>query len=140
MVTIYHNPKCGTSRNVLGIIRAAGIEPTVVDYLATPLDRDALKALFAKTGKPTRELLRQSGTPYDDLNLDDPSLTDDELLDFVVQHPILMNRPIVSSARGTALCRPSETVAALLPAQSLPKTYTKEDGEIITFAAHGDSQ
>ena len=123
-VTIYHNPKCGTSRNVLATIRAAGIEPEVIDYLADPLSRDALAALFAKTGQPVRELLRRKGTPYDELGLDDPALPDGALIDAVARHPILMNRPIVSTDLGTALCRPAETVAALLPA-----TPVKEDGK-----------
>ncbi len=139
-VTIYHNPACGTSRNVLSIIRAAGIEPTVIDYLATPLTREALVELFARTGQPVRSLLRRNGTPYDALGLDDAALTDDDLIDAVVDHPILMNRPIVSSELGTALCRPSETVASLLPQDALPATFVKEDGERIDFAAHGNSQ
>ena len=134
-VTIYHNPRCGTSRNVLAMIRAAGIEPEVVDYLADPLPRPALSELFAKTGQPVRDLMRRKGTPYDELGLDDPSLSDDALIDAVVRHPILMNRPIVSTDLGTALCRPSETVARLLPEGALPQTHTKEDGEIVSFSA-----
>lgn len=114
-VTIYHNPKCGTSRTVLATIRAAGIEPEVIDYLARPLSREALTALFAKTGRPVRDLLRRNGTPYDELGLDDPALSDAALIEAVARHPILMNRPIVSSERGAALCRPPETVAGLLP-------------------------
>jgi arsenate reductase len=136
-VTIYHNPACGTSRNVLAMIRNAGMEPTIVNYLATPLSRDQIKALVGKTGQPVRELLRRKGTPYDQLGLDDPALSDDELIDFVVRYPILMNRPIVVTDFGARLCRPSEEVAALLPPGSLPESFTKEDGEIINFAAHG---
>jgi arsenate reductase len=115
-VTIYHNPGCGTSRNVLALIRAAGIEPEIVHYLDEPLSRDELKALFAATGAPVRTLLRRRGTPYDELGLDDPALTD-----AVVRHPILMNRPIVATGLGTALCRPSETVAKLLPQPPVPQ-------------------
>jgi arsenate reductase len=121
-VTIYHNPGCGTSRNVLALIRAAGIEPEIVHYLDEPLSRDELKALFAATGAPVRTLLRRRGTPYDELGLDDPALTDEALIDAVVRHPILMNRPIVATGLGTALCRPSETVAKLLPQPPVPPT------------------
>jgi arsenate reductase len=139
-VTIYHNPKCGTSRNVLAMIRAAGIEPEIVRYLDEPLPREAVKALFAATGQPVRALLRRNGTPYDELGLDDPALTDEALIDAVVRHPILMNRPIVSTGLGTALCRPSETVAKLLPAGALPQIHAKEDGEIVSFAANEDGK
>ena len=139
-VTIYHNPQCGTSRNVLAMIRAAGIEPRIVRYLDEPLPREALKALFAAIGRPVRELLRRNGTPYDALGLGDPTLTDEALIDAVVRHPILMNRPIVSTDLGTALCRPSETVARLLPAGALPQTHVKEDGEIVSFAANEDGK
>ena len=139
-VTIYHNPKCGTSRNVLAIIRATGIEPAIVDYLKTPLTREELRDLFARTGEPVRDLLRRKDTPYDALNLDDPALSDDDLLDAVVRNPILMNRPIVSTGRSTALCRPSEKVAELLPADALPRTYVKEDGEVVSFVRREDNQ
>ena len=132
-VTIYHNPACGTSRNTLSIIRAAGIEPAVIDYLATPLTRAQLTDLFASTGRPVRDLLRRKDTPYDTLGLDDPKLSDDALIDFVVQHPILMNRPVVVTPLGADLCRPSEAVARLLPPGSLPRTFTKEDGETVRF-------
>ncbi len=113
-VTIYHNPKCGTSRNVLAMIREAGVEPEIVEYLKTPPGRDALVALIAKMGIPVRDLLRQRGTPYDDLGLGDDKWSDDELIDFMVAHPILMNRPVVVSPKGAALCRPPETVKELL--------------------------
>jgi len=139
-VTIYHNPGCGTSRNVLAIIRAAGIEPEIVDYLENPLSRDALKSLFARTGRPVRALLRRNGTPYDALNLGDEALSDDDLIDAVVRHPILMNRPIVVTDLGADLCRPSQTVEKLLPPGALPKTHVKEDGEIVSFAAHEDGK
>ena len=123
-VTIYHNPKCGTSRAVLATIRAAGIEPEVIDYLAQPLSREALAALFAKTGQPVRDLLRRKEAAYDALGLAEPALSDDALIDAVARHPMLMNRPIVSTERGAALCRPAETVAALLP-----QAHVKEDGK-----------
>lgn len=114
-VTIYHNPACGTSRNVLALIREAGIEPTIVEYLKTPLSREALVALIARTGEPVRAVLRERGTPYADLGLSDPALSDDQLIDAILAHPILMNRPIVVTERGAALCRPPEKVLALLP-------------------------
>lgn len=114
-VTIYHNPACGTSRNVLGFIRNAGIEPTVVLYLETPPSKQELARLIAAMGIPVREVLRQKGTPYDTLALGNPKWTDDELLDYMVQHPILINRPIVVTPLGTRLCRPSEQVLTLLP-------------------------
>lgn len=129
-VTIYHNPACGTSRNTLALIRAAGTEPTVIEYLKTPPGRDALVALIAATGIGVRAVLRRKGTPYDALGLDDPKWTDDQLIDFMVAHPILMNRPIVVTAKGTKLCRPSEAVLDILP-QPLPAPYVKEDGEVI---------
>jgi arsenate reductase len=112
--TIYHNPQCGTSRNVLGILRDNGIEPEVIEYLKTPPTRERLKELVARMGVSVREILRQKGTPYDELNLGDPKLTDDQLLDAITQHPILMNRPIVVTPKGAKLCRPSETVQELL--------------------------
>jgi arsenate reductase len=116
-VTIFHNPACGTSRNVLALIRHAGIEPVVVEYLVTPPSRARLQGLLAAMGVGAREILREKGTPYAELG-------------FIAQHPILMNRPIVETALGTALCRPSEAVLALLPAGPLAP-FTKEDGEII---------
>jgi arsenate reductase (glutaredoxin) len=113
-VTIYHNPQCGTSRNALALIRESGEEPEVVEYLQTPPSRERLVELIRKMGVPVRDVLRRKGTPYDELGLDDPALTDDQLIDAMVAHPILMNRPIVETSRGTRLCRPSETVLGLL--------------------------
>src|SRR4051812_29234398 len=115
-VTIFHNPACGTSRNTLALIRDAGIEPHVVEYLKTPPSKDELRALLAEMGLSVREVLREKGTPYAELGLADPKWTDEQLLDFIGQHPILMNRPIVRTERGTKLCRPSEEVLELLPA------------------------
>ncbi len=114
-ITIYHNPACGTSRNTLALIRNSGIEPEVIEYLKTPPTKAKLLQLLAAMGITARELLREKGTPYAELGLNDTKWTDDELLDFVVQHPILMNRPVVVTALGTRLCRPSETVLDLLP-------------------------
>ena len=114
-VTIYHNPACGTSRNTLGLIRAAGIEPQVIEYLKSPPTRDTLVGLLARAGLTPREILRRKGTPYDDLGLDDPKFSDDELIDLMTAHPILINRPIVVTARGARLCRPPETVLEILP-------------------------
>jgi arsenate reductase len=114
-VTIYHNPACGTSRNVLGLIRDAGIEPTVIEYLKTPPSRAVLTDLIARMGVPVRDVLRQKGTPYDELGLGDESLTDEALLDAMLAHPILINRPIVVTDSAVKLCRPSETVRELLP-------------------------
>jgi arsenate reductase len=129
-VTIYHNPSCGTSRNTLALLRHAGIEPVVIEYLKTPPSKDRLRALVQAMGISVRDLLRRKGTPYDELRLDDPKWTEDQLLDFMVRHPILMNRPIVVTARGSKLCRPSEAVLDLLPEGSLPD-FTKEDGEVV---------
>jgi arsenate reductase len=126
---IYHNPACGTSRNTLALIRAAGIEPQVIEYLKTPPSRDQVRALAAATGQPLRALLREKGTPFAELGLSDPGLTDDQLLDAIEAHPILLNRPIVVTPQGTRLCRPSEAVLALLPPMS--GTFTKEDGEVV---------
>lgn len=114
-ITIYHNPACGTSRNTLALIRNSGIEPEVIEYLKTPPTKAKLLQLLAAMGITARELLREKGTPYAELGLNDTKWTDDELLDFVVQHPILMNRPVVVTALGTRLCRPSEAVLDLLP-------------------------
>ena len=132
-VTIYHNPKCGTSRNVLGMIRNAGVEPRIVEYLKTPPSRDELVALIAATGGSVRAILREKGTPYAELGLDDPAKSDAELIDAILAHPILMNRPIVVSAKGAKLCRPSELVLDLLPPQT--GAFTKEDGERVVDAA-----
>lgn len=128
-ITIYHNPACGTSRNTLALIRATGVEPTVINYLKTPPSRDTIRALAEATGAPLRALIREKGTPYADLGLSDPALTDDQLLDAIAAHPILLNRPIVVSPKGTRLCRPSETALDLLP--PLTATFTKEDGEVV---------
>ncbi len=129
-VTIYHNPACGTSRNVLALIRHAGFEPTVIEYLKTPPSKERLRELAAATGQPLRALLREKGTPYAELGLADPKWTDEQLLDFIGRYPILMNRPLVVTLLGTKLCRPSETVLEILPVGPLPP-FTKEDGELI---------
>ena len=129
-ITIFHNPACGTSRNTLALIRHAGFEPTVIEYLKTPPDRATLRRLVAATGAPLRALLREKGTPYAELGLADPAWTDEQLLGFIEQHPILLNRPLVVAPLGTRLCRPSETVLELLPVGPLPP-FTKEDGEVI---------
>ena len=113
-VTIYHNPKCGTSRNVLAMIREKGVEPEVVEYLKTPPGREKLAEIVAATGEPVRAILRERGTPYGELGLDDPKWTEEELLDFMAEHPILINRPIVVTPKGAALCRPKEKVLELL--------------------------
>ena len=113
-VTIYHNPSCGTSRNVLAILRDRGLEPEVIQYLETPPSRETLKKLVRDMGVTVRDILRRKGTPYDELGLDDPALTDEQLLDAIEKHPILMNRPIVVTPRATRLCRPSETVHEIL--------------------------
>jgi arsenate reductase len=129
-ITIYHNPNCGTSRNVLALIRNAGIEPVVVDYLKNPIGRNKLKELIAQLDISVRELLRQKGTPYDELQLGNTALSEDALLDAMVSHPILMNRPIVVTALGTKLCRPSEAVLDILPQEQLG-AFQKEDGEKV---------
>ncbi len=115
-ITIYHNPACGTSRNVLGIIRESGVEPVVIEYLKTPPAREELKELIARMGGSVRDTIRRKGTPYDELGLDDASLSDDALIDAMLAHPILINRPIVVTPLGVKLCRPSETVREILPA------------------------
>ena len=132
-ITIYHNPACGTSRNVLALIRNTGDEPTVVEYLKTPPDRATLTGLIAAMGVPVREVLRQKGTPYDELGLGDAKWSDDELIDFMLQHPILINRPIVVTPLATRLCRPSEAVLDILPRPQLG-AFTKEDGEAVIDA------
>jgi arsenate reductase len=132
-ITIYHNPACGTSRNTLALIRNAGIEPRVIEYLKDPPDRETLAGLIAAMGVSVREVLREKGTPYAELHLDDPSLRDDELIDAMLAHPILINRPIVVSPLGTRMCRPSEAVLDLLPSpQQGP--FAKEDGEMVVDA------
>lgn len=129
-ITIFHNPACGTSRNTLALIRHAGIEPTIIEYLKTPPTRERLKGLIAAIGLPPRAILREKGTPYADLRLGDSHWTDEQLIDFMLAHPILINRPIVETPLGTALCRPSEAVLELLPVAQLP-VFTKEDGEQV---------
>jgi len=129
-ITIFHNPACGTSRNVLGLIRHAGIEPVVVEYLSTPPNRGALLRLLKDAGLSVRQVLREKGTPFADLDLANPKCSDDRLLEFIGQHPVLMNRPLVVTPLGTKLCRPSEAVLELLPVGKLPP-FTKEDGEIV---------
>jgi arsenate reductase (glutaredoxin) len=128
-IIIYHNPDCGTSRNTLAMIRNAGIEPHVVEYLKTPPSRALLKQLMARMGIPVRDLLREKGTPFAELGLGDPKLSDDQLLDAMMAHPILINRPIVVTPNGVRLCRPSEMVMELLPPQH--GTFVKEDGERV---------
>ena len=132
-ITIYHNPACGTSRNVLGLIRNSGAEPRIVEYLKTPPDRDTLGALIAAMGIPARELLRRKGTPYDELNLDAEHWSDEQLIDFMVQHPLLIQRPIVVTPLGTRLCRPSEAVLDILP-EPQRGAFNKEDGEPVIDA------
>jgi len=130
-VTIYHNPACGTSRNTLALIRHADIEPTVVEYLKTPPGRDELAAMIRDAGLSVREAIREKGTPYAELGLDDPALTDDALLDAMLAHPILINRPLVVTPLGTRLCRPSEAVLDILPADTFKGAFAKEDGEQV---------
>jgi arsenate reductase len=132
-ITIYHNPACGTSRNTLALIRNSGVEPEVIEYLKTPPDKARLQQLLAAMGIGARELLRQKGTPYDELGLADPKWTNDELIDFILQHPILMNRPVVTSPLSTKLCRPSEVVLELLP-DPQRSAFSKEDGEVVVDA------
>ena len=132
-VIIYHNPACGTSRNTLELVRHAGIEPHVVEYLKTPPSRAMVAWLAERTGAPLRDLLREKGTPFAELGLENPALTDDQLLDAIEAHPILLNRPIVVSPLAVRLCRPSEAVLDLLPAENL-KPFTKEDGEVVIDA------
>lgn len=129
-IVIYHNPACGTSRNTLALIRHVGIEPHVIEYLKTPPSRTMVAELAARTRQPLRALLREKDTPYADLGLADEAITDDQILDAVEAHPILLNRPIVVSPLGVRLCRPSEAVLDLLPADDL-KPFIKEDGEVI---------
>lgn len=128
--TIFHNPECGTSRNTLALIRHAGLEPEVIEYLKTPPSKDQLRQLLVEMNMPVRQVLREKGTPYGELGLADPTWSDESLLDFIQQHPILMNRPIVQTRLGTKLCRPSEAVLELLPIPKL-SPFTKEDGEVI---------
>ncbi|WP_322053040.1 arsenate reductase (glutaredoxin) [Paraburkholderia bannensis] len=129
-VTIYHNPDCGTSRNTLAMIRNAGIEPVVIEYLRDPPSREKLVELITQSGLSVRDVLRQKGTPYAELNLDNPALTEDQLLDAMMAHPILINRPFVVTSIGVRLCRPSELVLAILP-ESQRGAFTKEGGEVV---------
>ena len=130
-VTIYHNPDCGTSRNTLAMIRASGEEPTVIEYLKHPPSRARLQELARKMKLPLRALLREKGTPYVQLGLGDPKWSDDQLLDFMMAHPILINRPIVETPKGARLCRPSEAVLDLL--DTPVSVFVKEDGETVTY-------
>ncbi|MBX8801181.1 arsenate reductase (glutaredoxin) [Ochrobactrum sp. MR28] len=130
-VTIYHNPKCGTSRNTLAMIRASGEEPVIIEYLQTPLSKEQLSELVAAMKISVRDLLREKGTPFAELDLANSKWSDVQLLDFIVQHPILMNRPVVTTPRGTALCRPSERVLDLLENPAV--NFTNEDGEKIKY-------
>lgn len=132
-ITIYHNPKCGTSRNTLAMISEAGVEPEVIEYLKTPPSREKLVDLISKMEISVRDLLRQKGTPYDDLGLGEDKWSDDQLIDFMMEHPILINRPIVVTEKGVRLCRPSEKVMDLLPADI--GTFTKEDGQVVGTGA-----
>jgi len=129
-ITIYHNPACGTSRNTLALIRNSGVEPDVIEYLDTPPDRDTLLRLIRDMGVPVRSVLREKGTPYAELKLDNPALTDDALIDAMLAHPVLINRPIVVTPSGTKLCRPSEAVLDILPSPQRG-AFAKEDGEVV---------
>jgi arsenate reductase len=132
-IVIYHNPACGTSRNTLAMIRLSGEEPEIIEYLKTPPSRERLKELIAAMGVPVRALLREKGTPYHDLGLADAKWSDDELVDFMLAHPILINRPIVVTPKGVRLCRPSEAVLDILPNPDIGP-FTKEDGEVVIDA------
>jgi arsenate reductase len=132
-ITIFHNPNCGTSRNVLGLIRNSGTEPEIIEYLKTPPSRERLIEVIAQMQISVRDLLRRKGTPFEDLRLDDPSLSDDALLDAMMAHPVLINRPIVVTPLGTRLCRPSEAVLDILPSAQLG-AFSKEDGEAVVNA------
>ena len=132
-VVIYHNPACGTSRNTLALIRHVGIEPHVIEYLKTPPSRAMIMGLIERMGVPLRSLLREKDTPFAELGLSDSALTDDQLLNAINAHPVLLNRPIVVSPLGVKLCRPSEAVLDILPSEGL-KPFTKEDGEVVIDA------
>lgn len=132
-VVIYHNPACGTSRNTLALIRHVGIEPHVIEYLKTPPSRAMIQSLVERMGAPLRSLLREKGTPFAELGLDEPGLTDEHLMDAIEAHPVLLNRPIVVSPLGVKLCRPSEAVLDLLPTEGL-KPFVKEDSEVVIDA------
>jgi arsenate reductase len=133
-VVIYHNPQCETSRNTLGLIRNAGIEPHIIEYLKTPPTRLLLVSLLARMGLSVRDVLRQKGTPFEELGLQDTGLSDEQLLDAIEAHPILMNRPIVASLRGVRLCRPSERVIDILPWAQMGE-FKKEDGQLVVDAS-----
>jgi arsenate reductase (glutaredoxin) len=135
-VTIYHNPNCGTSRNVLAMIRRSGEEPVVIEYLKAPPARERLNELIAAIGIPVRALLREIGAPYAELGLGDPQWTDEQLIDFMMAHPILINRPIVVTAKGVRLCRPSETVLDILPNPDIGR-FVKGDGEVVSSRGAG---
>lgn len=132
-ITIYHNPACGTSRNVLGLIRNSGEEPRIIEYLKEPPSRAELTSLISRMGIPARELLRRKGTPYDQLGLDDAALTEEQLIDAMMAHPILINRPIVVTSIGVKLCRPSEAVLDILP-HPQRGAFAKEGGEVVVDA------
>jgi arsenate reductase len=138
-VTIYHNPNCGTSRNVLAMIRQSGEEPVVIEYLKNPPTRERLKELIQAMGIPVRALLREKGTPYAELGLENPKWSDEQLLDFMMAHPILINRPIVVTPKGVKLCRPSETVLDLLPKANIGR-FVKEDGEVVEATRKSQSK
>ena len=133
-ITIYHNPACGTSRNTLAMIRQSGEEPVIIEYLKEPPTRERLVALLKAMGISARDLLRQKGTPYDELRLGDSKWTEDQLIDFMLEHPILINRPIVVTPKGVRLCRPSEVVLDILPNSDIG-AFTKEDGEVVVGRA-----
>ena len=133
-VTIYHNPACGTSRNTLDIIRHAGIEPVVIEYLKTPPSKEDLATMIAASGLSVRQAIREKGTPYEELGLADSALSDDQLLDAMIATPLLINRPLVVTDMGTRLCRPSEVVLDILPADAFTAAFVKEDGEAVLDA------
>ncbi|THV15272.1 arsenate reductase (glutaredoxin) [Rhizobium rhizophilum] len=133
-VTIYHNPACGTSRNTLDLIRHAGIEPVVIEYLKAPPSKEDLATMIADAGLTVRQAIREKGTPYEELGLADPTLTDDQLLDAMITTPVLINRPLVVTDMGTRLCRPSEVVLDILPADAFTSAFVKEDGEAVLDA------
>ena len=133
-VTIYHNPACGTSRNTLAMIRQSGEEPIVIEYLKNPPTRSELVSLINSIGISPRDLLRRKGTPYEELKLDDPTWSNDQIIDFMIEYPILINRPIVVTPKGARLCRPSEEVLGILPNPKIGK-FVKEDGEVINADA-----
>lgn len=132
-VVILHNPACGTSRNTLALIRATGVEPTVIEYLKDPPSRDRLTGLMRRAGLSARDLVRRKGTPFAELGLDDPATTDEALVDAMLAHPVLIERPLVETSKGVRLCRPSERVLELLD-RPLPADFVKEDGEVVPAA------